>query len=438
MVQLSISVPLANILLWTFTEAFIVLMSFHGTRLLARYLLNHRLSRGHQVSLTSAPSLVDALPYNSDLEPLPRRAKLVLTAVRFAAVAISVYVGAALDGAVAPNHRTFAATLATGIATKDVGNLTRNDGNHIPAMAKLSCLRIMDNNNVALYRGYVAEGDILCEDGSMTYTKETLVHAQIRPDPSYGSSMDLSGLNLIDVEAKGGLSVTDKAVTYNSTDEQGNRKESVRIQLISREGDLCTFGVQRSKGSGFDLDLYITLTMTCEVKILEFKRMLAPKPSWMPPRMSFLYQTLDALVLSERVTTAPTRKGGNVQATITLGGLATAIASAAIITVTSIVLWLALQQGGVKKDFTSVKGLAEMWADEKFGGVSQDGVFVVLPKEGGSPYLGSMDGEKASRKKGDMNLSDIEDETRGSDSSTSNSEFEDTFDTQDSGSSAMR
>lgn len=410
-------------------------MSFHATRLLARYILSQQLSRGDKISLTPAASLIDALPYNSDLQPLPHRAKLLLTLFRFAAVAVSVYVGAALDGAVAPENGSFAATEATAVATKSTEALIENTGLHIPAMAKLSCLRIVDNNHVTLYRGYVASQTILCEDGVMTYTKKALVSARIRDeDETKDQGEDISSLNIADQEPQSGRLVkNDKSIVYYrrvGTDSD-SPEETLRIVLMQRRGDACSFGVRRSSGSGFPEKVDVKLTTTCNVRILDFSRMLAPKPSFLPPRMTFLHQTLDAIVVSERVDGGPTPKGDVIQATITLPGLVTVVVTAVVITVSSIVFWFALRSTSVKKDVTCVKGLAEIWGEEKFGTTSQDGVFVALAAEGGSPYLGSVDGQKSLGKKG-MDLSDLEDGKRVSHTDTSSSGFDDSVETDES------
>lgn len=404
MLRLDTSVGVANILLWGFTEVFVVLMTFQATRLYARHSLDKLLMRGKKISMRSSTKIIDSLPYNSDLQPVPSGTKISLTAVRIGVIAISVYLGYALDGVVRREKNNFDVRSSIDVAKALDSKLTENSGEDIAAMAKLSCLCIKSNSDVELYKGYIdASGDILCEDGFSTQEKEVLLAANIRPleeTPTEGQSM--AGIKLFtqllkDDNAVPGLSVTAKSITYSALDSSGKETgDNCRIVLLEKKPkNICEFGFRRSAGSEFVDSVDLRIATSCDVQVVEYSRMLGPKPRSMPPRMAFLHQVIDATVVSHSTNTAPTRMGKEVIASITTIGLVAAIAVALLSTVGSLVMWWLLRRRRTQ-DLTSPQGMALVWGCEKYGrGVADlngGDLFIGFDKKRQIPYLGSHDG----------------------------------------------
>lgn len=377
-------------------------MTFQATRLFARYTLNRRLERGKKVRLSSTTGLLDSLPYNSDLQPVEGFVKVSLTALRIGAIAISVFLGYALDGTVRPNETPFAVSSAIDVASDLSNVLTVNSGEDITSMAKLSCLRISNNNDVYLFKGYVGGDDIICEDGMYTYSTKVLIASEIRSgQPVVLEGESMNGMNILNsVRRNGklipGLNISDRSITYERLDRSGTATgDECRIVLNARKADgLCEFGVWRSAGSGFLNPVHLKITTSCQVQILGFPRMLHWKPVSMPPRMSFLYQVIDAIIVSVEAKTAPRRMGSRVVATVTFASVVVIVIIAISSTLASIGLWLSLRNGKMK-DLMSPRGIASLWGSEKYGQGSSElqteDLFVALDENARLPYLGSMD-----------------------------------------------
>lgn len=415
--HLGISVSLANILLFLFTEVFIVLMTFHTTRLAARYLLNRQLSHGNKVPLTTtAYSIVDSLPYNSDLQPVSGPIKLGLTLCRLTVIAISVYVGATLEGEVRHDTKPLNISFSTGMAPVPGGLLTNNGGPDMSATAKLSCLRLINDHGGILYKGYmaVAGSQIFCEDGLATFEEKILLQAEFREgSASDVTGLSMKGMNILRAKTQPDVTVSDTSIVYSPPTEDGTSSgDSCKIVLHEEKdgGQDCVFGIRRMAGRGFLTPIDLNITTTCKLEVLDFSRMLSSKPTFLPPGVSFLLQVLDSMVISRETTEkGPDRRTDSVSAVIGVDGLATAIVVAIVATALGISLWVALRVGNIQSDFTSVKGVAELWGEEKFGTgtISSDdsGLFVALEGEDKTPYLGSIDGvSKADRKSVEFEL----------------------------------
>lgn len=393
-----------------------MLMTFHTTRLVARYLLNRQLSHGNKVPLTPRFSIIDSLPYNSDLQPVSRPIKFALTLCRLAVIVISVYVGATLDGEVKHDTRTFKVHSSTSIAPVVGGKLTNNMGDDMSATAKLSCLRIIHNHSGILYKGYMAGSEILCEDGLETFGKKWLLKADFREGKlSEVAGLSMKGMNILRANTQPGVTVSDTSIMYSPSAEDSDSfaGESCHIVLHKEyeeeEGDRkCVFGVRRTAGSGFQDPIDLNLTTTCAMEVIDFSRMLCTKPTFLPPEVSFLLQVIDSMVVSSKDDYSPERKTQSVMAVMSVGGLATSVSVAAIATALGIALWVALRVGSIKSDFTSVQGVAELWGEEKFGTARfsyDSGFFVALEGEGKTPYLGSMEGaSEADRSSADFGI----------------------------------
>lgn len=398
--QLGISVSAANILLWVFTEVFIICLTFNLTRLYASRQIYNKLEAGGKIAMPSTLSLIDRLPYNQDLLLLNDRTKLALTVVRFCVVIISFYLGSILNGAVRRSRHSFDVRSAIEISSLNATKLSKNFGNDIAAMAKLSCLRILNNNHVVLYKGYIAsDEDIVCEDGLVTYSINVLASAQIRTGkqtPETGISME--GMNILNVseEDESSVDVSSLAIVYRERDDVGKYTgEQVRIVLNKRtENGLCQFGLERSAGGNFQIVVNLQVTTTCMVQIVDYSRLIKPKPDFLPPRMSFLYHVLDATVVRVNETVPPVRKGSLVEATLTVTGLCVGVSVALVSSLTTIFYWCSMRRK-TKLDITSAKGMANLWLCEKFGlkpeESSSDNMFISLDKQRKCPYLESSD-----------------------------------------------
>lgn len=391
------SVGIANVLLWCFTEVGVVLLTFAVTRQISSYLLTRKLNSGKKVKLSSKLGFIDRLPYNGDLRASDNAVKLCFTILRLGAIAASVYIGADLDGAVQNGHDRFTVTKSIDIAPTGGYALSENTGNDIAAMAKLSCLRILNNNDVVLYKGYILlDEEILCEDGLVTVSEKVLVAAQIRPSPTPPKrGIPMNGLNLYNAtDVYGnkvqGLQVASRSITYQSQ----LVRDYVSIVLLNKTNDgLCRFGLHRSTGSGFASSVHLVLTTNCSLRVVDFSRLIHEKPDYMPPRMAFLYHFLDAVVVSTDKTNVPDRKGTNVVASISLAALCVAISIATMSLATMAVLRCATGRR-VMVDLTSAEGVASVWHFEKYGkptSTTSMDFYIVLDEQTRSPSLLSMD-----------------------------------------------
>lgn len=402
MLHLGISMSLANILIFLFTEVFIVLMGFHATRLAARYVLHRQLSQGQKIPLTTPSSVVDALPYNSDLQPISPTPKLLLTLCRLFVIAISVYVGATLDGEVMHDTQPFRVTKSIAVSHHATRELTENTGTDISAVAKVSCLRLINDHRGILYKGYMAGSEVICEDGSVTFTEDVLIQAEIRDNyTSDFKGLSLKNMPITHGAAKAGANVSDTQIVYErkgvNLDTAADANGKVTITLVKKfTRNECIFGFHRSPSDGFNAPITLEISMLCDLEEVEFPRMLSAKPEFMPPGISFLLQVIDGMIVSTITNVAPRRKANAVMAMISVPGLAVGMMVALLATGLAIGLWVALKLSDVKSDFTSAKGVAELWGEEKFGERQMNGdfcgLFVALENEGKKAYLGSMDG----------------------------------------------
>lgn len=399
MIHLGVSVGIANILLWIFAEVFIVIMTFNATRLYASKINQGRLATGEKIPVPSTLSLIDRLPYNGDLLIVKEPTKLVLTILRVVAVIVSVYLGSILDGEVRHVGHRFEVTSVIDIAKLNMRKLSENSGNDISAMAKMSCLRIHNNNDVVLYKGYIgSKQDIVCEDGLATYTTQILVAAQIRAGestPESGISMD--GMSILKgLDSNKNVNSSSFSVIYRKQSHSGNDiDEQIRIVLNRKMKDnMCEFGLQRSAGGGFQSVVDLKVNTTCSITIVDFDRLIQPKPPWMPPRMSFLYHFLDSVVVCADGITAPAQRGTTVDASVTVSGLCIGVFVAVVSTIVSTLLW-ATMRGKQKVDLTSPEGVANLWHCEKFRlkleESSFDNMYIALDQQKKCPYLGSLD-----------------------------------------------
>lgn len=406
MLQVNISVGLANILFWMFTELFVLLLPFQTTRLVAREWLTHALKRGQKISLRR--SFLDRLPYNGDIQPVQPRLKLGITLVRLSVVLASAYLGYALDGAIVEDNSRFpvVGTLDTVWEPGDKSSLTDNSGREAAAMAKLSCLRILADDRVTLYKGYFGGEKILCEDGDATFETKALLHANTDQNlkfPTRGESM--SGMRI--------LESTESKPDYKLEKEKErivfSRKETageISIVLIEKRNSIsgtpgmwCSFGFTRTKGNGFEIDVTMLLSASCDVQIREFHRTLRPKPLNMPPCMSFFHQVADAIVIHRRATSIPRRKGKSVRAAFDVAGLSIGIAVAVLAggmwTCLQVVRW---RRGGEEPvDVLSPEGVARLWGGDKFGrtrsSANDSDLFIAFDGTSKLAYLGSSDSE---------------------------------------------
>lgn len=402
MLRLGISVSLANILIFLFTEVFIVLMGFHATRLAARYVLHRQLSSGQKIPLTNRSSIIDILPYNSDLQPVGATPKFLFTLSRLFVIAVSVYVGATLDGQVMCDKSPFKVTSSISVAHRSSRVLTDNTGTDISAVAKVSCLRLINDHRGILYKGYMAGYEVICEDGSATFTKNVLLDTEIREN----FTTNLDGLNLKNMAIltgaeEAGANVSDSSIVYKrKSDGSTSSPEdigTITITLLKRiTNEECVFGVHRSLGGGFNVPITLEVTAICDMEVIDYPRMLSTKPEFMPPGISFLLQMINGVIVSSMPKATPRRKASSVIAVMSVPGLAIAIVVAIVATGVAIGLWAAMKRSDIKSDFTSVKGVAQLWGEEKFGRKRSNGddcgLFVALQDEGKKAYLGSVDG----------------------------------------------
>lgn len=395
MLILNLSVSFSNILLWTFTELFIVLMTFQATHLFARYALNVRLQKGHKLPLTRPTSLLDMLPYNNDLHPAPPYLKAILTIVRVFVILVSVYLGFTLDASLHPVGPAFPVQSTTEIATTSRSTLTVNDGTEIAAMAKLSCLSIHDSSHLVLHKAYLSKDNILCEDGVHTPTTKTLLAAHLRPaapTPLHGLALSAALLKSAQSSSESGIQIAQgkNAILYSPA----QISEEVRILLLARLSDSqCTYSLSRTPGSGFQVPISIRINMTCDLVFANFSRLLRPKPAHTPPRMSFLHQIIDALVVSAPSSVAPPQLDGSVVATLSTSGIVVGLSVAFVSTVACLALCLLLKRGVVQENFMSPTGVASVWGIEKYGEEScraaDSGLYLAFDSKAKLPYLGS-------------------------------------------------
>lgn len=376
MVQLGISVGLANVLLWAFIEVFVLLMITTATALMGRQSINTQLLRGKEVTINGPNDLVDILPYNGELQPVRRAFKLPLTVVRLIIVAISIYICAMLDGEPEEDATPFRVSAATSVSPAEGASLITNNGLEISSMIKLSCLKILNNNDVVMYRGYAGEGIIICEDGVDTYSEDILLEAELRSGfetPETGE--DLTGMNILESAVENenlasGMNISDTAVIFSEIDESGAVEDvSTRIVLLERmnERNKCVFGMWRSNGTGFELRTDLKITTTCSLQTNAFDRLLRPKPDSIPPRMAFLHQIVDAVLVSHREENAPRRKDVKIVASLSLAAIILGSIVAFISTSLACGFAIAVRHGAVRPDLTSVGGVADVWASEKYG-----------------------------------------------------------------------
>lgn len=323
MVQLDISVNLANILLWLFLEVFLLLMAMTATSLIVRYSISKTLLRGNDVPLNPNSNLnliIDKLPYNSDLHLVHKCLKLPLTLCRLAIIAITIYIGANLGAEPREQTNPVPVSSTLFLGPRSDALLISNSGDDISAMAKLSCLRIVTNNKIHLYKSFIFDNEeIICEDGVATFSKSLLLEAEIRATfrtPKEG--LDMSGMPMFEStfeneSARQGLKRSGTALTVNITDESGTvGNVSTRIVLIEPlENGKCLFGFWRSAGDGFEKRVDVKLHAQCTLQIAALERMFWPKPVFVPPRMSFLFQVIDAALLAKRETKAPPLRDQN-------------------------------------------------------------------------------------------------------------------------------
>lgn len=402
MLRLGISVSLANILIFLFTEVFIVLMGFHATRLAARYVLHRQLSSGQKIPLTNRSSIIDVLPYNSDLQPVGATPKFLFTLSRLFVIAVSVYVGATLDGEVMYDTSQFKVTSSIGVAHSSARELTDNTGTDISAVAKVSCLRLINDHRGILYKGYMAGYEVICEDGSATFTENVLLDTEIKENCTANhDGLTLKNMPILTGAKEAGANVSDSSIVYTrKMDGSTSSPEdigTITITLLKRiTNEECVFGVHRSLGGGFNEPITLEITAICNMEVIDYPRMLSTKPEFMPPGISFLLQMINGVIVSSTTKVAPRRKARSVIAVISVPGLVIAMVIAIVETGAAIGLWAALKASDVKSDFTSVKGVAQLWGEEKFGMKRSKGddcgLFVALQDEGKKAYLGSVDG----------------------------------------------
>lgn len=366
MIQLSISVGAANLFLWLLVEVFLILLSHTATRLVARFSVNRRLLSNSNISLNGPKDLIDKIPYNGDIFLARPPLKLVLTLYRICIVGISLYIGLNLDGDRELSRNPFPASSETFLSTT-AGDLTSNSGDDLNAMAKLSCLQVVDNNLVLLYKGYVSPSEhILCQDGNSTESENILLKAEIRAT----FRTPKTGLNISDTAMS--TSAYDAQLTFidldynrlvvNATDEEGLPiNVAARIVLMKRLGEgKCQFGMWRSKGLGFSARVDIKVEASCNLRIAAVDRLLRPKPEFLPPRMSFLFQIVDSILLSKAAEEAPHLRKETIVATFPLRATILLAVGIAVSAGIYIVFSLIIRRGRIKNDLFSARGVGDV------------------------------------------------------------------------------
>lgn len=377
MVSLVLSVGVVNFIVFVFTKLLLHIMCKTSNSLMARHFVSKQLVRGKDVKFNPSPNLIDQLPCISDYR-LASHLKIPLTLIYLAIVGVSVYITASVDGENAKNPEAFPVSSALFLGPRSGGSLISNSGEDINSMAKISCLRILNNNEIVLYKAFVgSDFDIICEDGQDTFSKRILFKAEIRAafrTPKTGKDMqDMPIYNSTfgNEEARKGLELSNTALSVNKTDELGMVQDvATRIVLIERsEEEMCIFGIWRSAGDGFDVRVDIKLHASCRMQVAALELMLLPKADYLPPRMSFLYQVMDGILVSQRKTEVPSlRDNERVVATLPLATIIVGFATAALCMISAAALYVVVRCSKVQEDVSTETGVAAVLAAGMFAG----------------------------------------------------------------------